>query len=156
MLTYSKGFIKYNNDNISYRLIREVLSIMLLGTTSLVAVIYAIQKLWQEFKKKKLQVVVVTPLIIQHNQPNINNVSFNPNILKPKLFIFTCSVLLLICIIVIFINSNMIESFPKFHQLFVWVWPFFFSFAFPLYMYVKNPSLRNYVINNLKNVMCCC
>ena len=129
---------------------------MILGTTLLVAVIYVIRKLWQEFKKKRLQVVVVTPLIAQHNQPNINNVSFNPNILKPKLFIFTCSVLSLISIVVIFIHSNLIQEFPKYHQLFdMWFGPLFFSFAFPIYMYVKNPSLRKYVINNLKNVTCC-
>ena len=150
------AFIKYNNYNF-YRLLRKDMSIMLLGTTLLVAVIYAIRKLWQEFKKKNLQVVIVTPFIVQHNQPNINNVSFNPNILKPKLFIFTCLVLLLVCIVVTFIHSNMMDRFPKFHQLFdMWVGPLFFSFAFPLYMYVKNPSLRNYVINYLKNVMCCC
>ena len=41
--------------------LRKDLSIMLLGTTLLVAVIYAIRKLWREFKKKKMQVVVVTP-----------------------------------------------------------------------------------------------
>ena len=125
---------------------------ILLTATLLVAVIYIIRKLWQEFKRKKLQLVVVTPLIVQHN---INNVSFNPNILKPKLFIFTCSVLLMISVLLIFIHSNMIKEFPKFYRLFdMWVGPMFFSFAFPLYMYVKNPSLRKYVINNLKNVTC--
>ena len=107
---------------------------MLLGTTLLVAVIYAIRKLWQEFKKKNLQVAVVTPFIVQHNQPNINNVSFNPNILKPKLFIFTCLVLLLICIVVAFIHSNMMDRFPKFHQLFDtyvgWASLFFICFPF--------------------------
>ena len=91
---------------------------MLLGKTLLVAVIYAIRKLWREFKKKKMQVVVLTPLIVQHNPPNINNVSFNPNILKPKLYIFTCLLSLLIHVVGIFIHSNMIERFPILNQLF--------------------------------------
>ena len=141
-----------------FRIFRGILILLPLTSTSLVAVIYIIGKLWQRFKKKKSTLPIVLPHVIALN---INNAAQNPNVMKSKVFITILSFWLVICIFVavdfyvrttyndfshIYFNIlhqiRLIELLA--HSLVV-------SLIFPLCTYIANPSLRQYLLNYFKN-----
>ena len=136
-----------------FRTFRRILILLPLTSTSLVAVIYIIRKLWQRFKKKKSTLPIVLPHVIALN---INNVAQNPNVMKSKVFITILSFWLVICIfqaVNFYIKTVYNDSYNYSHYLHIadMLHPLFVTFIFPLCTYTANPSLRQYLLNYFKN-----
>ena len=125
-------------------------------STSLVAVIYIIGKLWERFKKKKSQLPIVLPHVMALN---INNAAQNPNVMKSKVFITMLSFWLVACIFVavhfyLKTKRHYYLYFQQIRLLELLLHPLFVSFIVPLYTYIANPSLRQYLLNYFKNDLC--
>ena len=136
-----------------FRTFRRILILLPLTSTSLVAVIYIIGKLWQRFKKKKSTLPIVLPHVIALN---INNAAQNPNVMKSKVFITILSFWLVICIFVavdFYTRTVDIDYYNYLHYLHIadMLHPLFVTFIFPLCTYTANPSLRQYLLNYFKN-----
>ena len=136
-----------------FRTFRRTLILLPLTSTSLVAVIYIIGKLWQRFKKKKSTLPIVLPHVIALN---INNAAQNPNVMKSKVFITILSFWLVICIFVavdFYTRTVDIDYYNYLHYLHIadMLHPLFVTFIFPLCTYTANPSLRQYLLNYFKN-----
>ena len=126
----------------------------------MVAIIYIIRKLWEAYKRK-ISLPIVAPLVLSNSLPNFNNAPLNPNIIKPKVFIFMLVYVIVVCIgIVVHFYVNSLHSYDlsnnhlylNLYRLFeLLLYPLTFSFIFPLYIYINNPSLRQYLFNYLKN-----
>ena len=122
-----------------------------LAVTAVVVMIYLLAKIWQECKQRR-NPVVVAPLslnIVHH--PCLNNLQFNPIIIKSKTFVFhSISCLMFIIIFFVLYKLKLIEMYSKYHLLV----NFNFSIVVPLNIYLKNPSLRKYLWNDLLNDLC--
>ena len=135
-----------------FRTFKRILVLLPLASTSLVAIVYIIGKLWQRLKKKRSTLPIVLPHVIAMN---INNAAQNPNVMKSKVFITILSFWLVICIFVavdFYIRTVYIDMY-MIHYLHIadMLHPLFVTFIFPLCTYTANPSLRQYLLNYFKN-----
>ena len=140
-----------------FRTFRRILILLPLTSTSLVAVIYIIGKLWERFKKKKSQLPIVVPHVMSLN---INNAAQNPNVMKSKVFITMLSFWLVVCISVAVnfyvktVYNDYYLYMNSYRLIELLLHPLFVSFIVPLYTYIANPSLRQYLLNYFKNDLC--
>ena len=117
-------------------------------------IIYLLAKIWQECKQRRNSVVVVAPLNIVYH-PCFNNLQFNPIIVKSKTFlIYSISCILLIIVSFILYELKLIEMYSKYNEVQGILLNFYLSIIFPLNIYLKNPSLRKYLWNDLLNDLC--
>ena len=112
--------------------------------------IYILTKVWQEYKRRKNQ-VAVAPINIIYN-PSLNNLQFNPIIVKSKTFLFH-SITYLIYIVFIF-RLYKLNLYKKYQHIVLMLINLYFSIITPLNIYWKNSSLRKYLWNNLLNDLC--
>ena len=147
--------------NLNYRDFRRILFLIPFTITILVAIIYIVRKFWEAYKRK-ISLPIVAPLLVTNNMPNFNNKILNPNIIKPKVFIVMLVYMIVVCIgicVHFYVNSssnsydlsnnNLNLKLYRISELLLY--PLTFSFIFPLYIYINNPSLRQYLLNYLKN-----
>ena len=87
--------------------------------------------------------------------PYLNNLQFNPIIVKSKIFLFH-SISCLMFIIIFFISYKLkfIKLYSKYHTVEVLFVDFYFSIIVPMNIYLKNPSMRKYLWNDLLNDFC--
>ena len=119
---------------------------------SLVVMIYLLAKIWQKYKERRNLAVVVPIDIALHVIPCINNVQFNPIIVKSKTFLFH-SITYLIYIVFIF-TLYKLNLYKKYQHVVLMLINLYFSIINPLNIYWKNSSLRKYLWNNLLNDLC--
>ena len=112
--------------------------------------IYILTKVWQECKRRKNQ-VAVAPINIIYN-PSLNNLQFNPIIVKSKTFMLH-SITYLIYIVFIF-TLYKLNLYKKYQHVVLMLINLYFSIITPLDIYWKNSSLRKYLHNNLLNDLC--
>ena len=140
------------NDNVQYyfRLIRSTIITIILAPGVLVVMIYLLAKTRQKYKQRR-NLVVIAPFIIVHYS-YLNNLQFNPLIVKSKIFLFH-SISCLMFIIFFFISHKLKfkELYLEYHTVEVLFVNFYFSIIVPLNIYLKNPSLRKYLWNDLLN-----
>ena len=112
--------------------------------------IYLLAKTRQKYKQRR-NFVVIAPFIIVHYS-YLNNLQFNPLIVKSKIFLFH-SISCLMFIIFFFISHKLKfkELYLEYHTVEVLFVNFYFSIIVPLNIYLKNPSLRKYLWNDLLN-----
>ena len=116
--------------------------------------IYLLTKIWQEYKQRRNN-VAVAPLSIVYN-PHLNNLQFNPIIVKSKTFLFhSIMCLMIITIFFIFYKQKLIKMYTKYSQVEVLLINFVFSIVIPLNIYSKNPSLKKYFWNDFLNDLVC-
>ena len=115
--------------------------------------IYLLAKTQQKYKQRR-NLVVIAPLIMAH-YPYLNNLQFNPIIVKSKIFLFH-SISCLMFIIIFFISYKLkfIKLYSKYHTVEVLFVDFYFSIIVPVNIYLKNPSMRKYLSNDLLNDFC--
>ena len=112
--------------------------------------IYILTKVWQVGKRRKNQ-VAVAPINIIYN-PSLNNLQFNPIIVKSKTFMLH-SITYLIYIVFIF-TLYKLNLYKKYQHVVLMLINLYFSIITPLDIYWKNSSLRKYLRNNLLNDLC--
>ena len=115
--------------------------------------IYLLAKARQKCKQRR-NLIVILPLNMVH-QPCLNNLQFNPIIVKSKIFILYS--LTYVMFIIIFFTFHMlkIEFYIKYKQVVeVLLVNFPISVIIPVNIYLKNPSLRKYLWNEL--IVCEC
>ena len=142
--------------NSFFRSVRSITNAIFLVVTVVVIMIYLPAKLWQKYKQRKRNLIVVAPLnIVHHLPPLINNLQFNPTIVKSSTFILhslSCS------IYVIFVFTlytlKLTHMYEKYNDIHVLVFDFYFSIIVPVNICLKNPSLRKYLWNDLLNNLC--
>ena len=123
-------------------------------TVSIVVVmIYLLAKARQKCKQRR-NLIVILPLNMVH-QPCLNNLQFNPIIVKSKIFIlYSLSYLMFLLMFFIFYKLK-IEFYVKYKQVVeVLLFNFSISVIIPVNIYLKNPSLRKYLWNELLNNLC--
>ena len=126
---------------------------IILAVIAVVMMIYILAKIRQECKQRR-NLVVVAPLNIVYH-PCLNNLQFNPIIVKSKTFlIYSISCILLIIVSFILYELKLIEMYTKYNEVQVFLINFFLSIIVPLNIYWKNPSLRKYLQNDLLNDLC--
>ena len=115
--------------------------------------IYLLAKARQKCKQRR-NLIVILPLNMVH-QPCLNNLQFNPIIVKSKIFIlYSLSYLMYIIILFTFYNLKT-EFYIKYkHLVEVLLFNFCISVIIPVNIYLKNPSLRKYLWNELLNNLC--
>ena len=115
--------------------------------------IYLLAKTRQKYKRRR-NLVVIAPLIIAH-YPYLNNLQFNPIIVKSKIFLFhSISCLMFITIFFIFHKLKFIELYLKYHTVNALFVDLYFSIIVPYNIYLKNPSLRKYLWNDILKNLC--
>ena len=131
-------------------MVRSIIGTIFLAVIVVVVMIYFIRKMWQEYKQRR-NLVVIAPLIMAH-YPYLNNLQFNPMVVKSKIFLFH-SISCLMFIIFFFISHKLKfkELYLEYHTVEVLFVNFYFSIIVPLNIYLKNPSLRKYLWNDLLN-----
>ena len=115
--------------------------------------IYLLAKARQKCKQRR-NLIVILPLNMVH-QPCLNNLQFNPIIVKSKIFILYS--LTYVMFIIIFFTFHMlkIEFYIKYKQVVeVLLVNFPISVIIPVNIYLKNPSMRKYLSNDLLNDFC--
>ena len=115
--------------------------------------IYLLAKARQKCKQRR-NLIVILPLNMVH-QPCLNNLQFNPIIVKSKIFIlYSLSYLMYIIILFTFYNLKT-EFYIKYKQVVeVILVNFHISVIIPVSIYLKNLSLRKYLWNEL--IVCEC
>ena len=124
-----------------FRSVRQTIVTTFIAVTAVVVMIYTLTKIRQEYKQRRNQ-VAVAPINIVYN-PCLNNLQFNPIIVKSKTFLFhsiACLMIMIICFIFYKLNYHQVQ-----HILI----NLYISFVTPLNIYWKNLSLRKYVWNDL-------
>ena len=113
--------------------------------------IYLLAKLWQKYKQRRRNLIVVAPLnIVHHLPPLINNLQFNPTIVKSSTFILhTLSCSIYVIFVFTLYTLKLTHMYEKYNDVQVLVFDFYFSIVVPMTMYWKNPSLRKYLQNKL-------
>ena len=133
-----------------FRSVRQTIITIFTAITVMVVMIYILTKIRQEYKQRRNQ-VAVAPINIVYN-PCINNIQFNPIIVKTKTFIFHSIALVMILIICFIIYKlNLIKTYSRYHQVQLILFNFYVSIVIPLYIYWQNRSLRKYLWNDLLN-----
>ena len=119
--------------------------------------IYLSAKIWQECKQRKNHVLVAVPINIVHqHHPCLNNLQFNPIIVKSKAFLFHSILSLLFIITSIFLHRlKLIKMYEKEQYIQVTSFNFYYSIVLPLNIYLKNSSLRKYLWNDFLNDLLC-
>ena len=118
--------------------------------------IYLSAKIWQECKQRKNHVLVAVPINIVHqHHPCLNNLQFNPIIVKSKAFLFHSILSLLFIITSVFLHRlKLIKMYEKEQYIQVSLFNFYYSIVLPLNIYLKNSSLRKYLWNDFLNDLC--
>ena len=112
--------------------------------------IYLLAKARQKCKQRR-NLIVILPLNMVH-QPCINNLQFNPIIVKSKIFIFySLSYSMMIIFIFIFFKLKIVVEIEILEVLLI---NFYVSIIIPVSIYLKNSSLRKYLWNELLNNLC--
>ena len=133
-----------------FRSVRQTIITIFTAITVMVVMIYILTKIRQEYKQRRNQ-VAVAPINIVYN-PCINNIQFNPIIVKTKTFIFHSIALVMILIICFIIYKlNLIKTYSRYHQVQLILFNLYVSIVIPLYIYWQNRSLRKYLWNDLLN-----
>ena len=133
-------------------MIRSIIGTIFLAVIVVVVMIYLIRKLWQEYKQRR-NFVVVSPLNIRAHHPCLNNLQFNPIIIKSKTFLFySIAFLINFIIFFTFYKFKLIEMYPRYNHVQLILFNFCISIVFPLNMYLKNPSLKKYLWNDLLEI----
>ena len=115
--------------------------------------IYLLTKIWQKYKQRS-NLVVVAPINIVHH-PCLNNLQFNPIIFKTKTFLFHAMPCLMFIIIYSILHKlKFVQMYMKYNQAEFLLINFYVSIILPLNIYLKNPSLRKYFMNDLLNDLC--
>ena len=119
----------------------------------MVVIIYLLAKLWQKYKQRKRNLIVVAPLnIVHHLPPLINNLQFNPTIVKSSTFILhSLSCLIYVIFVFTLYTLKLTHMYEKYNDVQVLVFDFYFSIIIPMTMYLKNSSLRKYLQNKFLN-----
>ena len=119
--------------------------------------IYLSAKIWQECKQRKNHVLVAVPINIVHqHHPCLNNLQFNPIIVKSKAFLFHSILSLLFIITSVFLHRlKLIKMYEKEQYIQVSLFNFYYSIVLPLNIYLKNSSLRKYLWNDFLNDLLC-
>lgn len=119
--------------------------------------IYLSAKIWQECKQRKNHVLVAVPINIVHqHHPCLNNLQFNPIIVKSKAFLFHSILSLLFIITSGFLHRlKLIKMYEKEQYIQVSLFNFYYSIVLPLNIYLKNSSLRKYLWNDFLNDLLC-
>ena len=138
------------NVQYHFRPARITIIRIFLFLSGLVVMIYILTKIWQECKRRKNQ-VAVAPINIIYN-PSLNNLQFNPIIVKSKTFMLH-SITYLIYIVLIF-TLYKLNLYKKYQYVVLMLINLYFSIITPLNIYWKNSSLRKYLWNNLLNDLC--
>ena len=130
------------------RPVRSTTLAIFLAVTVVVVMIYLFAKMRQTYKQRR-NLAVIAPLNIVHH-PCFNNLQFNPIIVKSKTFQLH-SVSCLICIILFFTLYKLkwVQMHTKYNVVHVFLINFYFSIVIPLNIYWKNPSLKNFLQNDL-------
>ena len=116
--------------------------------------IYLLAKIWKECKQRKNQ-IVAAPISIVHHHPCLNNLQFNPIIVKSKEFLFHCILSLLFIIASGFLHKmKLIKMYEKEQYVQVSLFNFYYSIVLPLNIYLNNSSLRKYLWNDFLNDLC--
>ena len=123
---------------------------IVLTVTIVVVMIYLLAKARQKCKQRR-NLIAIAPLNLVH-QPYLNNLQFNPVIIKSKMFILYSLSYLMILIIFFTFYKLKIEFYMKYKQVLeVLLVNFSISVIIPVNIYLKNPSLRKYLWNDLLN-----
>ena len=118
---------------------------IIVAVTIGVVMIYLIAKTRQKYGQRK-NLVVIAPLNLVH-QPYLNNLQFNPIIVKSKIFIFySLSYSMMIIFIFIFFKLKIVVEIEILEVLLV---NFYVSIIIPVSIYLKNSSLRKYLWKEL-------
>ena len=123
------------------------------AVTVVVVMIYLLAKIWQKYKERR-NLAVVAPIDIALH-PCLNNVQFNPIIVKSVTFLIqaiSCVLFVILCFILY--ELKLVEMYTKYNEVQVFLINFFLSIIAPLNIYCKNPSLRKYLLNDLLNDLC--
>ena len=133
-----------------FRSVRQTIVTTFIAVTAVVVMIYTLTKIRQEYKQRRNQ-VAVAPINIVYN-PCLNNLQFNPIIVKSKTFLFhsiACLMMMIICFI--FYKLNLTKTYTKYNQVQHMLINFYLSIVTPLIIYWQNPPLRKYLRNDLLN-----
>ena len=128
---------------------------IVLTATIVVIMIYLLAKARQKCKQRK-NLIVILPLIIVH-QPCLNNLQFNPNIVKSKIFILHSLSYLMFLIMFFIFYKLKIELYSTSidpQVLEVLLVNFSISVIIPVSIYLNNPSLRKYFWNEISHNLC--
>ena len=136
------------NFQCSFRSTRSTIVKFFLAVTALVLTIYLLAKIWQECKQRRNHIVEASLVNIVHH-PCLNNLKFNPIIVKSKTFLFH-SILSLMFISASYFS---VQTRLKTEGLDLLI-NFYLSIVIPLNIYLKNPSLKKYLRNDLLNDLC--
>ena len=116
--------------------------------------IYLSAKIWQECKQRKNQ-IVAAPVSIVHHHPCLNNLQFNPIIVKSKAFLIHSILSLLFILTSGFLHRlKLIKMYEKEQYVQVSLFNFYYSIVLPLNIYLNNSSLRKYLWNDFLNDLC--
>ena len=125
------------------------------AVTVVVVMMYLLAKIWQKYKERRNLAVVAPIDIALHAIPCLNNVQFNPIIVKSVTFLIqaiSCVLFVILCFILY--ELKLVEMYTKYNEVQVFLINFFLSIIAPLNIYCKNPSLRKYLRNDLLNDLC--
>ena len=142
----------YQCSTLFFRSVRSITTAIFLVVTAVVVMIYLLAKLWHKYKQRR-NLIVVAPLnIVHHLPPLINNLKFNPTIVKSSTFILhSLSCLIYVIFVFTLYKLKLTHMYEKYNDVQVLVFDFYFSIVVPMTMYWKNPSLRKYLQNKLLN-----
>ena len=136
-----------------FRSVRSTILTIFLAVTVVVVMIYLVAKIWPKYKQRR-NLMVIAPLNIVHH-PYLNNLKFNPIIIKSKIFLFhSISCLLFLIIYFTLYKLKLVQMYAKYNEVQVLLLSLYFSIVVPLTIYWKNSSLRKYLQNNLINDLC--
>ena len=120
--------------------------------TTFVTSIYVTRKCFQKYKNRKRN-TSVSP-INQAPTPQLNNNSWNPELVTSKNLFFSMLVTLLLSIVYMlrFHKHGLTEYYEKLFFRIICndiLPPFCISFIIPLTLYINNPSLRTFFFENI-------
>ena len=137
-----------------FRSVRSTIITIFLAVTVVVVMIYLVAKIWPKYKQRR-NLMVIAPLNIVHH-PYLNNLKFNPIIVKSITFYFHCiSPLIIIIVYFTLYKLKLVRMYPKYNEVQVLFISLHFSIVLPLTIYWKNPSLRKYLQNNFLSSNSC-
>ena len=114
-----------------FRSVRSTIITIFLAVTVVFVMIYLVAKIWPKYKQKR-NLMVIAPLNIEHH-PFLNNLQFNPIIVKSKIFLFhSISCLLFVIIYFTLYKLKLVRMYPKYNEVQVLFISLHFSIVLPL------------------------
>ena len=152
-MAYRPVTILFHNVQYHFRLVRSTILTIIIAPGVLIVMIYLVAKTHQKYKQRR-NLVVIAPLIMAH-YPYLNNLQFNPMVVKSKIFLFhSISCLMFIIFFFISYKLKLIELYSKYHTIEILFVDFYFSIIIPMNICLKNPSLRKYLWNDILKNLC--